>query len=108
MSLFRQYLSLVGSEENITEPPEQVLDLAVIGGLAHLSVLNVNEATLLVEGDMLYTFALPARSLLRYLQAAIDEDEDENVSSVLAEMNDFTRSRLSNVRNESRSDGEQA
>lgn len=96
MSVFRVYLSLVGPEENITEPPDEALELDVIAGLAHLSVYNVSVETLHAVGDAKCTFALPARTLLRYLQAAIEEDEDDKVSSVLQDMNDFTASRLAN------------
>lgn len=60
-------------EPEAADPPERVLDLAVIGGVAHLDVHQVDHRGF-VDHQAVSRVRVPARSLLIALQTAIDDD----------------------------------
>ena len=62
-------------EDEYTEPPSRELSLAVIGGNAHLSVTELDERGRRRDESATRDLIVPARSLLRALQSATDDDE---------------------------------
>lgn len=60
------------ADDTYYEPPTEALNVAVIGGIAHLYLQLLNEDGKLTETS---SIRVPARSLLRALHAAIDDDE---------------------------------
>lgn len=60
-------------EDDYTEPPARELNLAVIGDDAHLSVTELDERGVRQESSA-RDLIVPARSLLRALQAAVDDE----------------------------------
>ena len=65
------------SENDYTEPPARELSLAVIGGNAHLSVTELDERGRRRDESSTRDLIVPARSLLRALQAGIDDETDQ-------------------------------
>ena len=61
--------ALDADDDIIHEPPERIIDLAVVAGVAHLIIAREP------EGPAEASIAVPARSLLRALTAAIEDDE---------------------------------
>lgn len=59
------------ADDQYTEPPGRELNLAVIGTDAHLSVVELDEAG---NRQPSSDVVVPARSLLRALQAALDDE----------------------------------
>lgn len=66
------------SEDEYFEPPARELSVAVIGGDAHLSVTSLDERGRRREESSTRDLIVPARSLLRALQAAADDEADQN------------------------------
>jgi hypothetical protein len=60
-------------DDIITEPPSRILDLAVIGGVAHLATYELSGPGVIAD-EATAAIEVPARSLLLALQAAIDDD----------------------------------
>ena len=68
------------ADDQYTEPPARELNLAVIGTDAHLSVVELDEAG---QRQPSSDVVVPARSLLRALQAALDDETgDEHAMGV--------------------------
>lgn len=61
-------------DDEYTEPPARELNLAVIGTDAHLSVTELDERGHR-QPPASRDIIVPARSLLRALQAAIDDED---------------------------------
>lgn len=64
-------------EDDYTEPPSRELSLAVIGGNAHLSVTDLDERGRRREESSTRDLIVPAQSLLRALQAAVDDETEQ-------------------------------
>lgn len=64
------------ADDQYTEPPGRELNLAVIGTDAHLSVVETDEAGNRQPASR--DVVVPARSLLRALHAAIDDENPED------------------------------
>lgn len=92
MSVWKQYACLIGSEDIVTDPPEKVLGLMVLGGVAYVSVQPLGDMEAL--GPEEYHFKLPARSLLHILQSAIAADEDPELAGTLRHLVEDFRGRL--------------
>jgi hypothetical protein len=60
------------ADDVITAPPERVLDLAVIGGVAHMTVERPHQDGSPSAAE--YSFEVPATSLLRALKTVIKDD----------------------------------
>lgn len=74
MSIRETQIAAYGKSDQMMEPPERVLNLSVIGGVAYLDFQSLDEAGRL--GDVEAQMKVPAKSLLRAVQAAIADDED--------------------------------
>lgn len=59
-------------EDDYVEPPTRVLNLTVIGGTAFLNICGLDEKQQMTEP--VASIDVPARSLLRALAAAIEDD----------------------------------
>lgn len=67
--------------EPITEPPERMLHLQVVAGVAMMSVHKIDDANLPVPVADVDLFAVSAESLIRALQIfRIDEESPQPVS----------------------------
>lgn len=75
MSIRDVHISAYGDGNTMHEPPERILNLAVIGGIAHVQVQEMGETG--ETGDIQAKIEVPAKSLLRALQGAIEDDEDD-------------------------------
>ena len=65
------------SENDYTEPPTREVCLSVIGDDAHLSVFDLDERGRRHDESSTRDVIVPARSLLRALQAGIDDATDQ-------------------------------
>lgn len=68
----------LSADDQYTEPPARELNLAVIGTDAHLSVVELDESG---HRQPSSDVVVPARSLLRALTAAIDDETPEDSGS---------------------------
>ncbi|MEV5300247.1 MULTISPECIES: hypothetical protein [Amycolatopsis methanolica group] len=74
MSLRDIYIAMQGEKEDeFTEPPARELRVSVIGGIAHLSVVDLEEGSD-VRGHEGPVYKVSARTLVTALQAAIEDD----------------------------------
>lgn len=68
------YISMQGeNEDDFTEPPARELRVSVIGGIAHLNVVDLEAGSdvRVHEGPV---YKVSARALVTALQAAIEDD----------------------------------
>lgn len=92
MSIWKQFACLLGSEDRVTDPPEKVLGLMVIDGVAYAAIHELGDMERI--GPEEYHFKMPARALLHILQSAIAADEDPQLTTALDKLNDDFRQRL--------------
>lgn len=77
MSIREIHIGAYNDGEQQYDPPERVLNVAVIGKKVFLDIQPCDEHGTLGEAEA--RVQVPARSLLRALQALIEDDEDETV-----------------------------
>jgi hypothetical protein len=69
----RVFLAAMGEGDELTAPPTRYLELEVISGLAHLGIREVPEGGSPAE-TLTAEVVVPARSLMRALTAAVEDD----------------------------------
>lgn len=96
--LWRSYVCVVGADDTIKEPPEELLGLIVINGVTYLTrhTLDPNGNPVPEEEDR--RLQVPARALLHALTACIEADEDQKLSEVLSRLLEDARKRANAVR----------
>lgn len=75
MSIRDIHISAYGDSDTMEDPPERFLNLSVIGGIAHLRIQEMGETD--APGKVQANVEVPAKSLLRALQAFVDDDGDK-------------------------------
>jgi hypothetical protein len=61
-------------EDHLTAPPGRLVEVEVIGGFAHVGIRELTEEGVPAEA-LTAEVVVPARSLVRALTAAIEDDE---------------------------------
>lgn len=92
MSLYKQYVCLVGTEGAVNDPPERVLSVMVMDGVGFFTINSLSDKE--EVGPDEFEFQLPARGLLHVLTAAIAADEDSELKSTLIRLSDDLRERM--------------
>lgn len=82
--LWKQYVCIVSDDNSVTQPPEAVLSVIVIDGIAHLTTNTLGDKEQL--GPDGRHIATPSRALLHVLTAAIAADEDPQLRDTQARL----------------------
>lgn len=91
--MWRTYVCVVGVEDTIKEPPDEVLGLVVIGGVAYMTRHRLGEDGNPLPEESDRRLQVPARALLHALQASINADEDENLGKTYHRLQEDARKR---------------
>lgn len=93
MGMWRSYVCVVGENDTVREPPEEVLAVVVIGGVAYLSRHPLDDRGNPEPESDDHRIHVPARALMHALQAAIQADEDEKLIGTMRRLGEDYRLR---------------
>lgn len=93
MSLWRSYVSVVSTDDEVHEPPDELLGIVVVSGVAYLSRHQLDDVGNPEPEAAGRSLATPARSLLHALEAAIAADEDEVLMLTMHRLREDRRQR---------------
>lgn len=91
--LWRTYVCAVGRDDTISEPPEEVLGVIVISGVAYLTRHKLGDDGNPLPEDPERRLQVPARGLMHALEACIRADEDEKLGSTYHRLVEDARKR---------------
>jgi hypothetical protein len=91
--LWRSYVCVVGTDDTIHEPPDEVLGVVVISGVVYLTRHRLGEDGNPLPEEPDRRLQVPARALLHALRACIEADEDEKLGETYHRLLEDARKR---------------